>query len=191
VTITTANGVTARTTVTVQESEVTATDLTPSTIGATDNSTPWWSAFSDDVQVQPGQTRSFTFTNYSGGSNWNNYVVILRNAAKAEYAVVRSDNFGWGNGYAASIHDNNGSANWAAWLAAMNGAKVTVYVTNVNNGTADVQAVCQGVDGKTYTQYYLGINTVDPADFYMAFTVDGSHMVAASAAAKKHTVRRR
>jgi hypothetical protein len=191
VTITTANGVTARTTVTVQESEVTATDLTPSTIGATDNSTPWWSAFSDDVQVQPGQTRSFTFTNYSGGSNWNNYVVILRNAAKAEYAVVRSDNYGWGNGYAASIHDNNGSANWAAWLAAMNGAKVTVYVTNVNNGTADVQAVCQGVDGKTYTQYYLGINTVDPADFYMAFTVDGSHMVAASAAAKKHTVRRR
>jgi hypothetical protein len=32
----------------------------------------------------------------------------------------------------------------------MNGAKVTVYVTNCNNGTADVQAVITGNDGKTY-----------------------------------------
>jgi hypothetical protein len=60
----------------------------------------------------------------------------------------------------------------------MYGAHVKVYVTNCNNGTADVQAVMNGTDGVTYTQYYCGINTVDPADLYMAFTVDGSHFVA-------------
>lgn len=192
VTITTANGKTARTTVTVEDSKTTAAAFTPAIVGLEDNTTPWWSAFSDDVQVPVGETRSFSFTNYTDGkSNWDNYVCILRNAAKGEYAVVRADNYGWGNGYAASIRDNNGAADWASWLAAMNGAKVTVYVTNCNNGTADVQAVITGNDGKTYTQYYLGINTIDPADLYVSFTADHSHLVAGTPAAKKHYVKRR
>lgn len=59
----------------------------------------------------------------------------------------------------------------------MNGAKVTVYVTNCGNGTADVQAVMQGTTGTTSTQYYLGISTVDPADLNFALTVDSSHLV--------------
>jgi hypothetical protein len=192
VTITTANGKTARTTVTVEDSKTTAAAFTPAIVGLEDNTTPWWSAFSDDVQVPVGETRSFSFTNYTDGkSNWDNYVCILRNAAKGEYAVVRSDNYGWGNGYAASIRDNNGAADWASWLLAMNGAKVTVYVTNCNNGTADVQAVITGNDGKTYTQYYLGINTIDPADLYVSFTADHSHLVAGFAAAKRNASQRR
>ena len=59
----------------------------------------------------------------------------------------------------------------------MNGAKVTVYVTNCGNGTADVQVVMQGTDGTTSIQYYLGINTIDPNDLYFALTVDGSCLV--------------
>lgn len=191
VTISTANGKEAKTMVTVKESASSAAAFTPSLVGLKDNTTAWWTAFSDDVKVPAGETRSFSFTNYTDGlNNWDNFVTILRNAAKGEYGVVRADNYGWGNGYDACQHDGTAGADWAGWLAAMNGAKVTVYVTNCNNGTADVQAVMKGTDGKTYTQYYLGINTVDPADLYVSFTADHSHLVAGTSGAKRHVHRR-
>ena len=106
-----------------------------------------------------------------------------------EYGVLRADNYGWGNGYAACTH-NGTQGDWATWLAAMNGAHVMLYVTNCNNGTADVQAVINGTDGVVYTQYYLGVNTVDPSNLNIAFTIDGCHMVFGAPAAKKSKVRR-
>lgn len=191
VTISTANGKEAKTMVTVKESESSAAAFTPSLVGREDNTTAWGTAFSNDVKVPAGKTRSFSFTNYTDGlKNWNNFVTFLRNAAKGEYGWVRADNYGMGNGYAACQHDGTAGADWASWLAAMNGAKVTVYVTNCNNGTADVQAIMKGTDGKTYTQYYLGINTVDPADLYVAFTADHCHLVAGTSGAKRHVHRR-
>ena len=191
VTISTANGKEAKTMVTVKESASSAAAFTPSLVGLKDNTTAWWTVFSDDVKVPAGETRSFSFTNYTDGlNNWDNFVTILRNADKKEYGVVRADNYGWGNGYDACQHDATGAADWAGWLAAMNGAKVTVYVTNCNNGTADVQAVMKGTDGKTYTLYYLGINTVDPANLYVAFTADHCHLVAGTSGAKRHVHRR-
>jgi hypothetical protein len=188
VTITTNNGKTTTVKVNVAQSKVVKVNLTPSVIGAEDNSTAWWSVFTNDVKIPVGQTTEVQFTNYtSGANNWNNFVVILRNPS-VEYAVVRSDDYGWGNGYAACSHSGTASADWATWLGAMNGAKVTAYVTNCGNGTADILAVMKGTDGKTYTQYYTGINTVDPSDLNLAFTVDGSHLVfGSSAAAKRHT----
>ena len=118
------------------------------------------------------------FTNYSSlANNWNNFVIVLRSSDNAtEYAVVRADNYGWGNGYAACL-TSGGPGDWASWLSAMNGAKVTAYITNCNNGTADVQAIMEGTDGNTYIQYYLGVNTVDVYDLNFAFTIDGCHMV--------------
>lgn len=191
VTISTANGKEAKLMVTVKESASSAAAFTPNLVGLEDNTTAWWTAFSNDVKVPAGETRSFSFTNYTDGlNNWDNFVTILRKADLSEYGVVRADNYGWGNGYDACQHDGTAGANWASWLAAMNGAKVTVYVTNCNNGTADVQAIMKGTDGKTYTQYYLGINTVDPADLYVAFTADHCHLVAGAAGAKRHVHRR-
>lgn len=176
--IATQNGNTTNVDITVAESETVAVTYETKELGAADNSTGWWSAFSPDIKVEPGKTAVANFTNYSGGANWNNYVVILRNAALAEYAVVRSDNYGWGNGYAAARLGRDASDILdPSWLAAMNGAHVTVYVTNCNNGTVDVQAEVDSADGNFYFQYYLGINTVDVNDFYYAFTVDGSHLV--------------
>jgi hypothetical protein len=68
----------------------------------------------------------------------------------------------------------------------MNGSDVTVYITNCNNGTADVQAVMTGTDNNLYTQYYIGLSTVDPNDLQFAFTVDGSHLIFNSAQAKSN-----
>lgn len=178
ITITAGEGITTTVNVNVKESQVSeVTNSSKTTIGATDNSTAFWGDFSDEFNVPVGKTKSITFTNYSNlVSSWNNYVAVLRKSDKTEYAVVRADNYGWGAGYEACIHSGT-QGDLATWLAGMNGAKVTVYVTNCGNGTADVQAVMDGTTGTTSTQYYLGINTVDPNDLNFALTVDGCHLV--------------
>ena len=146
------------------------------TIGNTDNTTAFWGAHSDNIKVAAGETFVSSFTNYTNGqNNWNNFCVVLCRADNSEYAVVRADNYGWGDGYAACTL-SGGQQDWGAWLKAMNGAKVKVAVTNNGNGTADVQMVMVGNDGKTYIQSYTGINTIDAGDFYFRFTVDGSHI---------------
>jgi hypothetical protein len=175
VTITAGENITATVNVTVSEATVVknSTDM----IGTEDNSTAFWGAHSDDFNVPAGQTKSITFTNYSSLSdNWNNFVVILRKADLTEYAVVRADNYGWGTGYGACT-PNGTQGDWATWLAGMNGAKVTVYVTNCGNGTADVQAVMVGTTSTISTQCYWGINTIDANDLNFALTVDGCHLV--------------
>jgi hypothetical protein len=150
-------------------------------LGAADNSTPFFGARSGLVKIAPNETFITTFTNYTaGGSNWENYLVVLSKGdlslgADGEYAVLRADNFGWGNGYgtctAACDH-----ADWAAWLEAMNEGLVTLSVTNKGDGTANVKAVTLGSDGKTYTQTYTGI-TVDASDVNFYVTMEGAHIV--------------
>ena len=118
------------------------------TIGNTDNSTAFWGAHSDNIKVAAGETFVSSFTNYTNGqNNWNNFCVVLCRADNSEYAVVRADNYGWGTGYDACTL-SGGQQDWGAWLKAMNGAKVKVAVTNNGNGTADVQMVMVGNDGR-------------------------------------------
>ena len=189
VTITTENGRTATVEVNVAESAVKAVTPTPVSLGAEDCSTAWWTEFTKDMKIPAGETFEFNFTNYSSGvNNWNNYVLILRKADLAEYAVVRADNYGWGNGYAACTPIGT-QGDLATWLATMNGAKVKMFVTNCNNGTADVQAIVTGNDGSVTTQSYLGINTINPSDLNVAFTVDSSHLKFNAASARKHYTR--
>ena len=147
-------------------------------IGATDNSTGWWGAHSENIKVNPNETFITSFTNYTcGQNNWNNFVVVLCREDNTEFAVVRADNYGWGAGYEnnPNLWLSGGQADWGAWLAAMDGAKVDVAVTNNGDGSADVSAIMQGTDGNFYTQEYKGI-AIDPEDFYFRFTVDNCHL---------------
>lgn len=195
VTITTENGRKTTVEVNVAESKLVAANPTPSVVGATDNSSAFWTEFSDDIKVPAGKTLEYGFTNYTdAASNWHNFCVILRNASLTEYVVVRADNYGW-------TYDNSGpygykdctpsggQTDWAAWLAAMNGAKCKVYITNNNNGRADIQITMLGNDGVTYTQSYLGISGIDVNDLQSALTVENAHIVFGSAAARKHYTR--
>lgn len=197
VTVTAKNGVKTTFDVTVEKHAATFVTPSPAILGAEDCTTGWWGAHLDaDVKVPAGETRAFSFTNLGGAANWNNYVVVLRNAALAEYVVVRSDNFGWTGdnsgpyGWKNCTAGSTGAADWATWLAGMNGAKVVVYVTNNNNGTADVLAITTGTDGKVNTQYYYGIDGVDANDLFVDFTVDNSCLKFDSASsARKHYTR--
>lgn len=197
VTVTAKNGVKTTFDVTVEKHAATFVTPSPAILGAEDCTTGWWGAHLDaDVKVPAGETRAFSFTNLGGAANWNNYVVVLRNAALAEYVVVRSDNYGWTGdnsgpyGWKNCTAGSTGAADWATWLAGMNGAKVIVYVTNNNNGTADVLAITTGTDGKVNTQYYYGIDGVDANDLFVDFTVDSSCLKFDTAAsARKHYTR--
>ena len=199
VTVTAKNGVKTTFDVTVEKHAATFVTPSPAILGAEDCTTGWWGAHLDaDVKVPAGETRAFSFTNLGGAANWNNYVVVLRNALSAEYVVVRSDNFGWTGdnsgpyGWKNCTAGSTGAADWATWLAGMNGAKVVVYVTNNNNGTADVLAITTGTDGKVNTQYYYGIYGVVANDLFVDFTVDSSCLKFDTAAsARKYSARRR
>ena len=199
VTVTAKNGVKTTFDVTVEKHAATFVTPSPAILGAEDCTTGWWGAhLAADVKVPAGETRAFSFTNLGGAANWNNYVVVLRNAALAEYVVVRSDNYGWTGdnsgpyGWKNCTAGSTGAADWATWLAGMNGAKVVVYVTNNNNGTADVLAITTGTDGKVNTQYYYGIDGVVANDLFVDFTVDSSCLKFDTAAsARKYSARRR
>lgn len=178
VTITAEEGITATVEVKVSESTASEVRNTTSMVGAEDNSTGFHGASSDIFNVPVGKTKYITFTNYSDlAANWNNFLVFLhKSQTTEEYAFVRADNFGLGNGYAACINSGT-QGDWATWLSGMNGAKVTVYVTNCGNSTADIQAVMVGTKGTTSTQYYLGINTIDPNDLCFTLSVEKAHLV--------------
>lgn len=178
VTITAEKGITATVEVNVTAKKADEVTNTSNIVGAEDNSSGFFTAFSDDFKVESGKTKAITFTNYtSRANNWSNFLVVLRETDTAkEYVVVRADNYGWGNGYAA-CKPSGPQANWESWLAEMDGAEVTVFVTNNGDGTADIRTVMKGNKGTIYTQDYIGINTIKADDLNFALSVENCHLV--------------
>ena len=181
VTITAAEGVTAEVDVRVSESISSSIRYTE-TVGATDNTTGFLGAYSDNFKVEVGETKSIKFTNYTNlQANWNNFVVALKRNDNSLYYWLRADNYGRDAADVEIAFAHSGTQwvnqTWEEWLQSMNEAEVTVYVTNCGNGTADVQIEMIGNDGQLDTQYYLGANTINPEDLYFALSVDGCHLV--------------
>lgn len=181
VTITAAEGVTAEVDVRVSESISSSIRYTE-TVGATDKTTGFLGAYSDNFKVEVGETKSIKFTNYTNlQANWNNFVVALKRNDNSLYYWLRADNYGRDAADVEIAFAHSGTQwvnqTWEEWLQSMNGAEVTVYVTNCGNGTADVQIEMIGNDGQLDTQYYLGANTINPEDLYFALSVDGCYLV--------------
>lgn len=146
-------------------------------LGNEDNSSLWANPiYSYAFKVNAGETKYITFTNYSNlAGNWNNFLVILQ-SSNVHKAVVRADNYGWGDGYEACIHYGTQGV-WEDWLKGMNGAKVTVFVTNNGDGTADVLSTMEGTTGQKSTQYYYGLNNMDSNNLEFMLSVDGCRLV--------------
>ncbi|WP_304202698.1 hypothetical protein [Phocaeicola plebeius] len=181
VTITAAEGITAEVDVRVSKSVPSSVGYT-GTVGATDNTTGFLGAYSDNFKVLVGETKSIKFTNYTNlQKSWNNFVVALRRNDNSLYYWLRADNYGRDAGDVVITFAHSGTQlvnqTWEEWIQSMNGAEVTVYVTNCGNGTADVQIEMKANNGRFDTQYYLGANTINPEDLYFALSVDGCHLV--------------
>ncbi len=144
-------------------------------VGASDLSTGFWGDHSDDFTVASGESKVFQLYCYSTeGANWNSPVTILRRADLTEFAVVRSDNFGWGDGYASATATNDWD--FGVMASNLNGAYFEITVTNNGDGTANVRYDVTYANGTSHFQEYAGL-TVDSADLTTALTVDGCYLV--------------
>ena len=144
-------------------------------IGKTDNSSGFREEKSENFKVAPGETYVTFFTNYTNGAeNWNNFIITLCKADGTEYGFVRADNWGIGDCYWDGCQSCNWD--WTNFKSILNGAKVTTYVTNNGDGTADVKAVVLGSDGNTYTQSYTGLKNIDANDFCFNLSMEKAHL---------------
>ncbi|MFO7370930.1 MAG: hypothetical protein R6X09_11740 [Bacteroidales bacterium] len=147
-----------------------------SQVGATDFSSAWWTVFSDDYTVASGSSKTITLYCYSNNmNNWHSPCAILRKADKtAEYAVVRMDNYGWGDGYVTATPTSDW--NWDIFTSNISGSRVVITVTNNGDNTADILYNVTYATGETHFQKYAGI-TIDSSDLTCALVTEGSYLV--------------
>jgi hypothetical protein len=145
-------------------------------VGAPDYSNGWWTTFlSADKPVPAGESSTVHMFLYSDNlENWHSPCTILRGAALNEYAVVRMDNFGWGDGYGTATLECDWNFDYFA--ANQNMSAVSITVTNNGNNTADIVYNVTYANGESHIQKYSGI-TVDSADLQMGIVTEESYLI--------------
>ena len=144
-------------------------------VGATDFSNAWWTTFSRDWTVAPGESQSVSMTLGSDNlENWHSPCTILRKASMAEYCVVRMDNFGWGDSYGAVSSASDWD--WDTFKGALDGSKISVTVANDGNGTASIRYFVIDGNGTEHFQYYDNL-AVDSSDMQFAFVTEESYLI--------------
>lgn len=169
-------------------------EVNPAVVGAEDNSSGWWTTWSQYFTVPVAKKLVVKFINYGGDNNWNNWVYAVSTAAErgadgyAEYFVLRADNWGWGNGdYSAErlSLDLDGTAPgddawWASFRDKMNGASVELSLDHASAGVAYLTVTSTALDGSVITETYNHpvSFTNDINGFFVA---DGAHIKIESA----------
>ena len=177
--------------------DTTYVTITTAIVGAENNSSGWWTAFSDYFSVPTGKLLHLEFINHGTGvNNWNNWNLAVTNeiadrtaADYKEYFVLRSDAYGWGGKmanvdprYAFDIKmithnypdtDGNGDI-WNDFRTTMQGARVSLDIDHSATGNVFVTATAVGTNGTTLVQTYQ--QPVSAAADLMAFLIcDGSY----------------
>ena len=172
-------------------------------VGAEDNSSVWWGAFSDYFSIPVNKLLHLEFVNNGTGvNNWNNWNVAITNevtdreaSGYKEYFVLRSDAYGWGgemakddDKYAFDLKminfdypDTDGDGDiWNDFRKTMQGAYVTLEIDHSATGNVFITAIAEGTDGVVLTQTptaRFGCKTL------LLLITDGSHFLM-----KKHTL---
>ncbi|MDE6549215.1 MAG: hypothetical protein K2L22_09460, partial [Muribaculaceae bacterium] len=128
-------------------------------VGIEDNSTPFWSTWSEQVDLTGNGTLHYEFYNYTvGNENWQNWGLVLTNGVPRggegyhEYMYLRADAWGWGVEYEATnggnaVQDHN--FNWDTFKTDMEGALVNIDITR-NGSNVKVEAKIKTVEGKDF-----------------------------------------
>ena len=157
--------------------------ITTPIVGAEDNSSGWWTVWSDYFTIPANKLLVLEFVNHgSGVSNWNNWNLDICNVADrdaadyAEYFVLRSDNWGWGNDdfdmamISNNYPDTDGDGDiWNDFRTTMQGAYVTLEVDHSVTGNAFVTATAVGTNGTTLVETYQ--QPVSATDDIVAFLI--------------------
>ena len=159
--------------------------ITTAIVGAEDNSSGWWTEFSQYFNVPSGKKLFIEFENFgSGANNWNNWNVCVANGKErdtdgySEYFVIRSDAYGWGNAdYAGSVIEfdyGGGEVNWDEFREKMQGAHVTMSIDHARAGAAYLEVHSVATDGFEIVEKYN--QKVSATEDINAFLIaDGSH----------------
>ena len=169
-----------------QSDAYTEIDITATLVGAEDNSSAWWSEFSQYFAVPSGKKLFLEFENYgSGANNWNNWNVCVSNGERdtdgySEYFVLRSDWYGWGNSdYNASVIEfdyGGGEVNWDEFREKMQGAYVTLSLDHAKAGAAYLEVQNVATDGFTIVEKYnQAVSATDDVNVFLI--ADGSHFL--------------
>ena len=150
------------------------------TVGPTDCSAAWWAHFSDYYRIPAGATMHLRLKNHtSGGGNWNNWVLALTTddvrggGNYAEYEVLRSDLWGWGDSYTGAW-ENEGYGDWDQFRADMEGAIVDITIKRTGKNVL-VDAVSTAPNGTVYHEW-INADCGDGNQVIRAFLVcDGSY----------------
>lgn len=146
-------------------------------VGAPDFTNGWWTTFTPDFVIAPGESKVFEMDLYSDNlENFHSPCTILRKADLFEYVVVREDNFGWGGSYEACVKESNWV--WDYFVTRLNASHVVITVTNNGDNTADIRYAVTDSEGEPHFQNYLGI-AVDSADLQVALVTEESYLVIA------------
>ncbi|MBR6962269.1 MAG: hypothetical protein IKH86_01445 [Prevotella sp.] len=159
-------------------------------VGAEDNSTAFWSVFSDYYTIKPNETLTLEFKNYSVKQyNYQNWVVAVTTDAErgaenySEYVVLRADNYAWQYGLNTgpeSSHDwfTSISSNyvWETFLDDMDGSDVVMTITRAYEKVT-IHADITTAGGKSYFEDFV-INCGDGEQNIRAFLLtEGGHLV--------------
>lgn len=143
-------------------------DIAVAEVGAKDYTSAWWVDFSQYFEVPQGKCLTLKFTNHNGGSvnNWNNWNLCVATGERdsdgyAEFFVIRSDAYGWGNGdyngamLGIDYPDTDGDGDiWNDFRAYLDGAEVEMMVDYAAAGTVFVTAKHTAADGTVLTETY-------------------------------------
>jgi hypothetical protein len=154
------------------------------TVGASDLSSGWWSAFSTVKALTGNGTIHYTFVNHNKGAvdgvnTWNNWSLVISNGKAsgedgyAENVVLRADNYGWG-----TVYDNGFWANnfvWDTFIADMNGATVDIDITR-NDNFLQVYTTVTTTANKTYYSNFKTESSALTSTIGTFLTVDGAYL---------------
>lgn len=163
-------------------------------IGAEDNSTGWWSDFSDFYAINENEEITFTFKNYGGEQRYHNWVLIATNeeshaghgqsASYNEYLAMTPDAHVWTGG-SLTLYDRNRETYTAQ------GDVPETFAQEIENGV-DVTVKVSFSGTMLYIYSKIGDNWVltgtqdansSGNPVYLSFSVDHSHITDFSASA--------
>lgn len=172
----------------VDTGDTTYLTIATAIVGAEDNSAAWWTAFSDYFTIPTNKLLRLEFTNHGTGiNNWNNWNLAVANAPDrdadnyAEYFVLRSDAYGWGNEdfdlglVSQNYPDTDGDGDiWNDFRTTMQGADVALEIDHSSTGNVFVTATAVGTNGTELVMTYQ--QPVSATEDIVAFLVaDASH----------------
>ncbi len=151
-------------------------------VGAADNTSAFFTEFSDYVVLRDENTLHWHFTNYTNQTqNWCNWILVCTNGVERggdgylEHFVLRADAYGWGDeNYNATTISHN--FNWDTFKTEMEGADVQLAITREEN-TITMNAVVTAVSGNVYNYSFVYTSTTElEEDLTFFLTCEGSHL---------------